>query len=49
MLLGLFTETVFEMATMYSLEYKEEKRIVRNEPIISTADWNKGAVWPKDN
>lgn len=46
--LGQFTITVFEMAKELSTEYKEGKRSIKSEPIISTPLWKKAALWAKD-
>ena len=46
--LGQFTQKVFEMANELSLEYKEEKESIQNEPTISTPLWKKSAIWAKD-
>lgn len=47
--LGQFTATVFEMANDLSNEYKDGKRAIRDEPIISNDLWKKSAIWAKDS
>lgn len=46
--LGQFSEKVLEMAKEYSFEYKNDSRVIRTEPTISTLLWKKAAIWAKD-
>lgn len=36
------------MANELSIEYKNEIRVIRSEPIISNQLWKKSAVWAQD-
>lgn len=46
--LGEFTVTVFEMANEQSVEYKDGKRVIKDAPIIATAQWKKAVLWAKN-
>lgn len=47
--MGQFTATVFQMANELSIEYKDETRVMCEEPNISNILWKKSAIWAKDN
>lgn len=43
-----FSAKVLEMANEKSLEYKNEIRFIKTEPIISKTLWEKSAIWAKN-